>query len=79
MKILKFKTNIEDQGMIRKLAPYLDKEELVSKWKVDPESEGNILSVSGEDITPDVVTRAVKEAGFEAEMVHILAIGGNDL
>ncbi len=79
MKVLKFKTNIQNQKMLDKIAPVLDKEELISKWKVDLESQGKILSVSGEEITPDVITTALKQVGFEAEMVHIIAIGGHDL
>lgn len=79
MKILKFKTNIQSQAMLDKLSDILDKEELISKWNLDLESTDKILSISGEEITPEVITRSVKQAGFEAEMIHIHAIGGHDL
>ncbi len=79
MKILKFKTNIYNQEMLDKIASVLNKEELISRWKVDLESQEKILSVSGEEITPDLITNALKQEGIEVEMVHIIAIGGHDL
>ncbi|MCR6642567.1 MAG: copper chaperone [Sporocytophaga sp.] len=79
MKILKFKTNIHNQEMLDKIASVLNKEELISRWKVDLESQEKILSISGEEITPDIITNALKQEGIEVEMVHIIAIGGHDL
>ncbi len=79
MKILKFKTNIHNQEMLDKIASVLNKEELISRWKVDLESQEKILSISGEEITPDLITSALKQKGIEVEMVHIIAIGGHDL
>lgn len=79
MKVLKFKTNVENDGMVAKLAPFLDNEEMIRKWNLDTDSQENILSVSGEEITPEMVTRAVTKAGFQAEIIRILAVGGHDL
>lgn len=79
MKILKFKTNIDNQEMLEKLAAILDKEELISKWAIDINTPEKILSVSGEEITPDIITKAIKVAGFEIETIRIIAIGGHDL
>lgn len=79
MKILKFKTNIETDEMVAKVAPILDQEALISKWKVDTGSQDNILNVSGEEITANVVTQAVEKAGFKAEFIQVLGLGGNDL
>lgn len=79
MKILKFKTNIDTETMLNKLASVLDKEKLVRRWNLDFNSPEKILSVSGEEITPDIITRAFRQAEFDAEMVQIMAIGGHDL
>ena len=79
MKILKFKTNIHCEDCVKKVTPYLDKEESISRWKVDTESEDNILSVSGEELNPHVVKSLVEEAGFTAETVRVLGAGGGDI
>jgi copper chaperone len=79
MKIFKFKTNIENEEMVKMVAPLLDKEELISKWSIDIESEDNILSVSGEEITPDIITKPVRNIGYSVELIKVLAIGGHDL
>lgn len=79
MKVLKFKTNIENDEMAARLANVLDKEEKVSKWNIDTENQYHILSVSGEELTPDDVSKAVSKAGFEAEVIRVTAVGGHDL
>jgi len=52
MKILKFENNLYNGEMLGKIAPLLEKSEFISKWDVDTDNEDNILSVSGEEITP---------------------------
>jgi copper chaperone len=79
MKILKFKTNIMDQEMVAQVAPALDQEDLISKWNLDTNSAEKILSVSGEEITPEIVKNAIEGKGFQAELLNITAIGGHDL
>jgi len=79
MKILKFKTNINTEADVAKLAPLLDKEESISKWDVDTDSEEKVLSVSGENLLIQKVENAIQEAGFEAETLRVLGIGGEDL
>lgn len=79
MKILKFKTNIENDEMLRKIAPALDQEAMISKWNLDTDHQDNILSVSGNDIAPGVVLKTIEENGFKAESIHVQGIGGHDL
>ncbi|WP_181308287.1 copper chaperone [Rufibacter sp. XAAS-G3-1] len=79
MELLKFKTNIGQEDEIGKVAPYLDRVAEVSKWKVDTETEDNILSVSGDNLDPQKVKNAVGEAGFSAELLRVLGIGGEEL
>lgn len=79
MKILKFKTNINCGDCVKKVAPILDGEESISKWQVDTESKEKILSVSGEEVEPSKVRNLVEKAGFKAEPVRVLGIGGGDI
>jgi len=79
MKILKFKTNLKNQDNVSKVAPYLDKVENISNWQVDTESEDKILSVSGENIDPQKIENTLQEAGFKAEVLRIVGIGGEGL
>ena len=79
MKILKFKTNLNTEADVAKLASNLDKEESISKWDVDTDSEEKVLSVSGENLLIQKVENAIQEAGFEAETLRVLGIGGEDL
>jgi len=79
MKILKFKTNIETQDDIAQVAPILDQAEEISKWDIDPDTDENILSVSGENLNPQTVENAVQKAGFKAEVLRIIGLGGEGL
>jgi len=79
MKILKFTTNIENGEMLDTLAPFLDQEKRISQWNLDTESPEKILSVSGEELTPDLIVKAVESAGFDAKTIRVQAIGGHDL
>lgn len=79
MKILKFKTNINCGDCVKKVTPFLDGEESISKWQVDTESKEKILSVSGEEVEPSKVKNLVEKAGFKAEAVRVLGIGGGDI
>lgn len=79
MKILKFKTNINCGDCVNKVTPFLDREDSISKWQVDTQSKGKILSVSGEELDPQKVINAVEKAGFKAEMERVLGIGGEEI
>jgi copper chaperone len=79
MKILKFKTNIENQESLNQVSSLLDQEEAISKWKVDTEDNDHLLSVSGYDLEPDIVKALVERAGYRAELIRVLGIGGEDV
>lgn len=79
MKILKFKTNINCGDCVKKVTPYLDQEESISKWNVDTETPDKILSVSGEELQPNTVKKRVEEAGFKAEVIRVQGVGGGDI
>jgi len=79
MKILKFKTNINSANDVIKVTPHLDKEESISNWDIDTESEDKVLSVAGINLNPQKVEDAVQAAGFEAEVLRVLGIGGEGI
>ncbi|GAA4455614.1 hypothetical protein GCM10023189_23620 [Nibrella saemangeumensis] len=79
MEILKFKTNIKCGGCVAAVTPFLDKDEQISKWQVDTESPDKLLSISGKDIDPQQIINLVEQAGYKAELVRVMGIGGGDL
>ena len=66
MKTLRFKTNINCGDCIGKVTPYLDGNEHIESWKVDTNNPDKILTVSGDDITPDIVINTINDTGFNA-------------
>jgi len=79
MEILKFKTNIADQESVNKVGSLLDQQEGISKWNIDPNSDDNVLSISGDNVNPQKIENVVQEAGFQAETIRVVGIGGSDL
>ena len=79
MEIINFKTNVESQEALSKVAPYLDKEESISKWSIDTESTDKILSVSGTNLDPQTVEKVIEQAGFRAEIKRVIGLSGGDL
>ncbi|WP_187264675.1 copper chaperone [Pontibacter beigongshangensis] len=79
MEIIKFKTNVESQEALSKVAPYLDKEESISKWSIDTESTDKILSVSGTNLDAQTIKQIIKQAGFRAEIKRVIGLSGGDL
>ena len=43
MKILKFKTNVDNEDAVAQVAPILDELEGISKWNIDKSTKENIL------------------------------------
>lgn len=70
MKTLKFKTNIKCGGCISAVTPHLNAEGNIEKWQVDTADPNKILTVEGENITPQEVQQAVQKAGYQAEQVQ---------
>jgi copper chaperone len=63
MKKQEFKTNINCNGCIATVTPYLNKLENV-KWEVDTNNPDKVLTVTGE-IGQEQIIMTVQEAGFE--------------
>lgn len=79
MEVIKFKTNVENEQALARVAPYLDREESISRWKLDTSSTEKLLSISGTDLDPQRIENVVKQAGFKAEIIRVIGIGGSDL
>lgn len=68
MATLKFKTNINCRHCIGSITPYLNELKSVEKWEVDIENADKILTVSGENITPELIQNALTEAGYNSSI-----------
>ena len=69
MNTLKFKTNVRCDNCKAKIKPFLDDKSNIKKWDVDLTIPERILTVEGEDVTPDEVKDALSKAGYVAEII----------
>jgi len=69
MTTLKFKTNVSCGGCIVKVTPHLDKVEGMIKWNVDTSNLLKILTVEATGIGPDKIVKAMKDAGYKADLI----------
>lgn len=69
-KNLQFKTNINCDGCVAKVTPFLNEVEGISNWEVDTTNKDKILSVNSSKITKEDVIRKVQEAGFKIEPIN---------
>ena len=67
MKKLRYKTNINCNGCIKSVSPFLNELDNIDLWKVDIENPDKILEVTLEDDNESVVLEAVRKAGYEIE------------
>lgn len=79
MKTLKFKTNIKCGGCLATVTPHLNNESSIQQWHVDTNNSDKVLTVSGEDVNPQQIENAVKNAGFKAELMQVYATNGSSL
>jgi copper chaperone len=54
-------------GCLKSVTPFLNELENIDTWKVDLENTAKILEVNLDDENDEVVSEAVKKAGFEIE------------
>lgn len=67
MASFKFKTNINCNGCIATITPFLNSVTAIQSWKLDIQNPNKILMVEGEQITKEKIVSKVKEAGFKIE------------
>ncbi len=69
METLQFKTNINCGGCIAKVTPFLNQVEEIEEWRVDTNNPDKILTISGEELSCDLIVETIEKAGFKAEQV----------
>jgi copper chaperone len=79
MELLKFKTTVTTAEDVARVAPALNRLPAVVKWEIAAEAEPHVLSVSGHDLDPQQIENMLREAGFQAELLRVLGVGGDDL
>lgn len=67
MKELKFKTNIDCQGCVNAVTPFLNKTPGIKKWSVDTSNPDKILTVESSGATEEEIIASVKKSGFTIE------------
>lgn len=70
MKNLQFKTNINCDGCVAKVTPFLDETKGIAHWEVDTANKDKILTVQTDGISKEDVMQKVKEAGFKIESLN---------
>jgi copper chaperone len=69
METLKFKTNIKCNGCIATATPFLNDVVGEDNWAVDTQTAEKVLTIVAEDLSPDMVVKAVHASGFKAEEI----------
>jgi copper chaperone len=69
MNTLKFKTNINCNGCIANVTPFLNQKEGLIKWEVNIANPDKILTVETDNLTEDEIILQLKNAGYKAEKI----------
>jgi copper chaperone len=69
MKSVKFKTNINCNGCINSVSPFLNALDNIDLWSVDIDNPDKILNVELDDENEQSVVDAVKKAGYEIQII----------
>lgn len=67
---LQFKTNINCDGCVTKVTPFLNKTKGISHWEVNTVNKDKILTVQTDGIAKEEVMQKVQEAGFKIELLN---------
>lgn len=67
MTTYQFKTNIQCDGCIAKVTPYLNSIADLDHWKVDTASAQKVLTLEGNEGLEPVIVKAVQAAGYQIE------------
>ncbi len=66
MQTLHFKTNINCNGCLAKVTPFLEGEKGIAQWQVDLQSDERILTVDTAMDAEEVI-KTLQRSGFTAE------------
>lgn len=64
MTVQRYKTNLNCGRCVAAVTPLLDAEKAIQRWSIDTADPDKILTVEGEDVSPQAVERLVGRAGF---------------
>jgi copper chaperone len=67
METKQFKTNIKCSGCVAKVTPGLNETAGENNWNVDLESPEKILTISGDSVDKEKISKALEKAGYHAE------------
>lgn len=62
-----FKTNIQCDGCIEAVTPYLDANNQISRWEIDVNSSNKLLTVETDHLSGEMIREIVRKAGYKAE------------
>lgn len=65
-----FKTNIMCSSCIAKVTPYLNANNAIKHWEVDTQNPNKILTVETDNLTDEMISEIVKNAGYKAENLN---------
>jgi hypothetical protein len=65
--ILIFKTNIESERDLEKIAPLLNAESKIKRWNVDRQDTDHVLRIESEQLDRIKIIQSVEHAGFFCE------------
>ncbi len=68
--ILRFKTNINCDGCIATVKPFLDQAEGICDWEADTTGRDKILTVTADGASERSIMETVQKAGFKIEPIH---------
>ena len=69
MENLQFKTNINCDGCVAKVTPFLNETKGIRHWQVDTANKDKILTVQIDGMSKEKVIQKVQEAGFKIELL----------
>lgn len=68
MKTFRFKTNINCQGCVDKIRPFMDALPKNTTWEVDTKNKHKILTVRSDKINVEDIIRGLDKVGFSAQL-----------
>ena len=70
MNTLTFKTNVNCEGCLKQITPYLNEAQTISDWNIDLSNPEKTLTAVAENLDAEEVISIVKEAGYEAAILN---------
>ena len=65
--IYQFKTNIQCNGCVEAVTPYLDATNQIRRWEIDVKRSNKVLTVETDHLNSEMIRKIVKQEGYKAE------------